>query len=421
MVKTEVKNLSSSKKELKVVLPKDEYDNIRDEEAKNVRKEAQIPGFRKGKAPLGMVKRRFAGIIESYAMEKAAERSLFEGTIQEKIEIVGTPEAKEMNFDDEGNLVLTFHIETLPEIELQKYKGLEIMRDKYIITDKFVEEKIKELQQERAEVTAVDGPVEEGHRVTIDMQELDESGVPIVGRKYDDVTIKIGEGQFDKEIENQLIGAQKGETRRVEKVYPDDFPQEDYAGKKELYDMTIKEIMEEKIPELTDEFVQELGDESLKTVEDLKKRVRENLEHQYENESKQRFEEDLIQTLLAENPFEIPQALIDNYVDAMARNAVQRNPNLKMEDARRAYEPNAETMVKWYYLTKRIAEAENIEVTDEDVQEFLEKNIEDEEKRKEILANKASVERIKDDLFYEKVMKFLEENNEIKENEIELD
>ncbi|RLD13704.1 hypothetical protein DRI50_06655, partial [candidate division KSB1 bacterium] len=143
MVKTEVKNLSSSKKELKVVLPKDEYDNIRDEEAKNVRKEAQIPGFRKGKAPLGMVKRRFAGIIESYAMEKAAERSLFEGTIQEKIEIVGTPEAKEMNFDDEGNLVLTFHIETLPEIELQKYKGLEIMRDKYIITDKFVEEKIK--------------------------------------------------------------------------------------------------------------------------------------------------------------------------------------------------------------------------------------------------------------------------------------
>jgi trigger factor len=105
----------------------------------------------------------------------------------------------------------------------------------------------------------------------------------------------------------------------------------------------------------------------------------------------------------------------------MARNAVQRNPNLKMEDARRAYEPNAETMVKWYYLTKRIAEAENIEVTDEDVQEFLEKNIEDEEKRKEILANKASVERIKDDLFYEKVMKFLEENNEIKENEIELD
>ncbi len=421
MLKTEVKKLSSSKKELKVTIPKDEYETIRDQQAQHIRKEAQIPGFRKGKAPLGMVKKRFGGLIEGYAMEKAAEVGLYEGTAKEGIEILGTPEAKEMNFDDDGNLVLTFHIDTLPEIELTKYKGLEIMRDKYVITDKFVDQKIDELRRERAEVTPVDGPVQEGFRVTVDMQELDESGAPIVGRKYEDVTIEIGEGHFDKEIEMQLIGAKKGETRRVEKVYPDDFPQEDYAGKKELFDMTIKEIMEVKIPELTDEFVQDLGDESLKTVDDLKKRIRENLEHQYANESKQRFEEDMIQTFLAENPFEIPQALIDNYVDVMARNAVQRNPQVKMEEARRVYEPNAETMVKWYYLTKRIAEVENIEVSDEDVEKFLSEHVKDEEKRKEMLKDKASVEHIKEDLFYEKIVKFLEENNEIKENEIELD
>ena len=185
--------------------------------------------------------------------------------------------------------------------------------------------------------------------------------------------------------------------------------------------MTIKEIMEEKIPELNDEFVQDLGDETLKTVEDLKKRVRENLEHQYENESKQRFEEDLIQTLLSENPFEIPQALVDNYVESMAKSAIERNPNLKMEDARRAYEPNAETMVKWYYLTKRIAEVEGIEVSDEEAKEFIEKQVEDENLRKQMMENRASLNRIKDDLFYDKLIKFLEENNEIKENEIELD
>ncbi len=421
MIKTEVKSLSSSMKELKVTFPKDEYDAIREDEAKLLRKEVQFPGFRKGKAPLGMIKRRFASIIDRSAMEKAAEKSLIEATTQEKIDVVGVPEAKDTNFDEAGNLVITFHVETLPEIELKKYTGLEIMRDKYVITDKFVDEKIKELLQERAEVTEVEGPVAEGHRVVVDMQELDESGVPIVGRKYDGVTVKIGAGLFDKDLEMQLIGAQKGETKRVEKVYPEDFPQKDYAGKKELYDFTVKEIMEEKIPELTDEFVQDLGEEGLKTVEDLKKRVRENLEHQYENEAKQRFEEDLIQTLLSENPFEIPQSLVDNYVDTMARNAVERNPNLKLEDARRAYEPNAETMVKWYYLTKRIAEVENIEVSDEDIQKFLEENVKDEEERKKVLENKMILERMKDDLFYDKLIKFLEENNEIKENEIELD
>ena len=421
MVKTEVKKISSSKQELKVTLPKDELDVIREEEAKKFRKEAQIPGFRKGKAPLTMVKRRFAGIIESYALERAVEKSLFEATQQEKIDFIGIPEAKSVDFDEEGNLISTIEVETLPEIELKKYKGIKLVRDKYVITDKLVDENIEQLLKERAEVTAVDGPVEEGHRITVDMQELDETGVPIVGRKYNDVAIKIGEGLFDKEIEKQLIGAKKGETKRVEKVYPDDFPQKDYAGKKEVYEMTVKEIVEEKIPELTDEFVQDLGDESLKTVDDLKKRIRENLERQYEDESKKRLEDDLIQTLLAENPFEIPQTLIDNYLEHMVRSAMQRNPQIKEEDARRAYEPNAETMVKWFYLTKAIAEKENIQVSDEEVENFLKEFVKDEEQRKQMMANAHQVQHMKDDLFYDKIVKFLLENAEIEENEIVLD
>lgn len=421
MVKTEVKKISSSKRELKVTLPKEKLDAIRDQEAQKVRQEAQIPGFRKGKAPISMIKRRFAGVIESYALEKAVEQSLFEATQQEKLDFIGTPEAKKIDFDEEGNLISTIEVETLPEIELKKYKGIKLVRDKYVVTDKLVDENIQQLLKERAEVTAVDGPVEEGHRITVDMQELDETGVPIVGRKYTDVSIKVGEGQFDKDIEMQLVGVKKGETKRVEKVYPDDFPQEDYAGKKELYDITVKEIMEEKIPELTDEFVEELGDETLKTVDDLKKRVRENLERQYENESKQRLEEDLIQTLLSENPFEIPKTLVENYLDNMVQNALQRNPQLKAEDARRAYEPNAETMVKWYYLTKRIAEVEKIEVSDEEVEKFLEEYVKDEEQRKKMMANQHQVQHMKEDMFYDKVVKFLLDNAEIEENEIVLD
>ena len=421
MIKAEIKKISDSKRELKVTLPKEELDVIRDNEAKKIRQEAQIPGFRKGRAPIGMVKRRFAGAIEGYALEKAVEKSFLDATSQEKIDFIGSPETKKIDFDDDGNLVSTIEIETLPEIELKKYTGIELMQDKYVITDALVDENIEQLLKEHAEVIEVDGPVQEGHRIMVDMQELDETGVPIIGHKYADTSIKIGEGHFDKDMEMQLVGVEKGETKRVEKIYPDDFPQQDYAGKKELFDITVKEIMEENIPELNEEFVDDLGDETLKTVEDLKKRIRENLEHQYENESKKRLDEDLIQTLLTENPFEIPKVLVNNYLDTMIENALKRNPNIKEEDARRAYEPNAETMVKWYYLTKRIAEEEKIEVTDEDVEKFLQEYIKDEEQRKQMTANVHQVENIKEDLFYDKVLKFLLDNAEIKENEIVLD
>lgn len=421
MVKTEIKKLSSSKRELKVTLPKDQVDEIREDQAKQIRKEVQVPGFRKGKAPLGMVKRRYASLIEAYTLEKAVEKSLELASEQEKINILGTPEAKEVNFDDDGNLVSQIEFETYPEIELKKYKGIELTRDKYVITDQLVENNIQQLLKERAEISPSDGPVAEDNLVKVDMQELDESGVPVVGRKYEDVEFKVGEGRFDKDIELQLVGAKKGETKRVEKVYPEDFPQKEFAGKKELYDITVKEISIETLPELNDEFVQELGDETLKTVEDLKKRIRENLERRYEDEAKARLEDDLIQTLLSENEFDVPKAMVDNYLDSLVNNAKLQYPDAREEDIRKAYQANAETMVKWYYFMQKVAEAENIEVTDEEIDKFLEENVEKEEDRKKIKENPNQVFRLKDDLFYEKVKNFLLEQAEIKENEIVLD
>ena len=421
MVQTEIKKISSSKRELKVILPKEKVDEIREEQAKKVRRQVQVPGFRKGKAPLSMVKRRYGSLIEAYTLEDAVEQSLRLADEKENLVILGTPEAKEVNFDDNGNLISKIEFETFPEIELKKYKGIELTRDKYVITDKTVENNIQQLLKDKAEVSVSEGPVAEGNLVKVDMQELDESGLPVVGRKYEDVEFKIGEGRFDKDIELQLIGVKKGETKRVEKVYPEDFPQKEFAGKKELYDITVKEIFEEKIPELNDEFVQELGDETLKTVDDLKKRIRENLEHRYEDEARARLEDDLIQTLLTENEFDIPQAMVEDYLNSLVRNAKYQFPGAKEEDLRKAYQANAETMVKWYYLLQKIAEAEHIEVSDEDVDKFLAENVEKEEDRKKIKDDPNQIKRLKDDLFYEKVKDFLYENAEIKDNEIVLD
>ncbi len=421
MVKTEIEKISSSRRSLKVTLPKEKVNEIREEQAKKVRKEVQVPGFRKGKAPLGLVKRRYASLIEAYTLEEAVEKSLELADEQEKLGILGRPEAKEVNFDEQGNLVSQIEFETFPEIELKKYKGIELTRDKYVVTDKTVENNIQQLLKEKAEVVAIEGPVEEGHLLKVDMQEIDESGVPVVGRKYADVEFKVGEGRFDKDIELQLVGAKKGETKRVEKVYPDDFPQKEFAGKKELYDITIKEVFQENLPELNDEFVQALGDETLKTVEDLKKRIRENLERQYKNEAEARLEDDLIQALLAENEFDVPSSMVEDYLNRLVLSAKYQYPNAKEEDLKKAYQANAETMVKWFYLMQKIGETEKIEVSDEDVEKFLQENIENNEDREKIKNDPNQLARLKDDLFYEKVKNFLYENAKIKENEIVLD
>lgn len=419
MISTEIKILSSCKKELTITMDKEELDPLREKQLKKVQKDVQVPGFRKGKAPLNLVKRNYGDAVEAYTLDAAIEHGLRKSAEENELYIVGQPEAKKVDFNEEGSLISIIEVETFPEVELKKYKGLELTRDVYEVTDKLVDETIDRLRKEKAEVTVVDGKVEDGHVVHMDMQELDENGKPLEGKKYDNITVRVGEGKFDPELEKQLIGLANDADQEIEKVYPDDFPQKEFAGKKERYAIKIKNVEQETLPELDDEFAQEVG-ENFKTVDDLRKATLENLEHQYQQESENRLSADLSQGLVEENPFDVPDAIVQDYLDRVVADAKRQDPKLKEDMIRQHYQAESLFTLKWMYLREEIAKAEKIEVDEADEKKFLDELKED--KLRELYQSNAQLmERVKEDIRNKKVFDFLIENSKVKDNKIKLD
>ncbi|MGD9899255.1 MAG: trigger factor [Calditrichaceae bacterium] len=419
MVTSEVKKISSCRKELNIKMDKDDLEPLRVKETKQVQKEVQYPGFRKGKAPLSMVIRQYADAIEAYTLEAAVQEALQRSVEEHKIDVVGTPEAKKVEYNKEGNLEITIDVDTYPEIELNGYKGFEFTKDKYEITDKFVDETIGKLLKEKATRVPVEAAIEKDHIVTLDMQELDSEGKPVPGRKYKDIQVSIGEGRFDPDLEEQLLGLKNSDIKTISKTYPEDFPQKEMAGKKESYSITIKNVVKEELPELNEAFVKELGGE-MQTVDELKKFTRERLEHDYQHEADARFAQELSQKLLDENPFDVPKALIENYLNHIVKDVKTRDPKLKEDVIRQHYETEALFNIKWHYLKDQIAKEEKIEVDDTDITKFME-NLKDEKVREIYESNPGLMERVREDLADKKIYDYLVENSKVKDNEIKLD
>ncbi|KAA3610237.1 MAG: trigger factor [Calditrichaeota bacterium] len=419
MVTTEIKKISNCRKELNIVMAKADIEPIREKEILKVRKSVQFPGFRKGKAPLAMIKKSYGQHIEAYTMESAVQDALEKAVTENEIHIVGMPDAKKVDFNDDGDLTMTIEVDTYPDVELKNYKGFEFIKDKYVIEDSFVEENINRLRKQHATKTEAKGKVKDGQIVVIDMQELDQSGAPLKGKKYNDITISIGEGRFDPELEKQIIGLEKDKPTKISKEYPKDYAQKEMAGKKENYEITVKKIETETLPEVNDEFVKKVNPNA-KNVEDFREQVSKSIQHDYEKEAENRFSQELSQKLIEENSFDVPDVLVENYLDNVIKDVKQRDPKADENSLREYYRTDSLANMKWHYIKEQVGKDENITVEDKDVEEFLEK-IENEEIRKIYKENEAALNEVKHSIKDRKVHDFLVENSKIKENEVKLD
>ncbi len=419
MISSEVKRISNCKVNLTIKIEKEDLEPIRQKEINKVRREVQIPGFRKGKAPVGMVTRQYKDMIEAYTIDAAINHSLQTAEEQNKLVLVGTPEVKKFDYDDDKNVIVEIEAETYPEVEIKKVKGLKVTKDKYVITDKAVDDTIDRLRREKAEISTVDEPAEKGMILTIDMQEVDEKGVDIVGKNYKDIEVRLGEGKFDPELEEQLIGIKTGEERQITKVYPDDFPQKDYAGKKEIFKVKATKIQKEILPELNEEFFEALN-LGVKTPDELKKLTREQMEQQYTGEAEKRFGDDMTMLLLQENAFDVPDALVENYLDHIVDDVKKKNPGIKEEEIREYYKAEALNSLKWHYFRDQYVKDNDIKVDDSDLDKFFDE-LKDEKVKELYKSNPRYLDAVKEDILNKKVYDSIVEQLEVEENEIVVD
>jgi trigger factor len=394
---------------------------------KKVVKNITLPGFRKGKVPRVIFEKRF-GVEALYqdALDILLPEAYAKAVEEAGIEPVDIPEIDIEQMEKGKNLIFKAKVTVKPEVKLGQYKGLEVEKMDTTVTDEDVEKELKRLQENYAElVVKEDGKIENGDTAVIDFEGFVD-GEPFEGGKAENYSLEIGSGTFIPGFEDQLIGMQAGEEKEIEVTFPEEYHAKELAGKPATFKVKVHEIKEKRLPALDDEFAKDVDDE-VETLEQLKDKIRTRLEEAKKNEAEAALRDAVVEKAAENAEIDIPEVMVKNETDRMLREFDQRlqmqGLNLDLyyqfsgqDEAalREQMKEDAEKRVRVALTLEAIAKAENIEVTEEEVNEELEKmakvyNLEV-EKLKELLG---SLEGVKEDLKWRKTVDFLVEHSKV--------
>ena len=343
-----------------------------------------IPGFRKGKAPRAIIERYYGeAVFYEDAFNEIFPEAYSKAIEENNIEPVDQPELDIKQIGGGQNLIFTASVTVKPEVELGQYKGIEVEKLEYNVTDEDVESAIKAMQERYARWNTVeDAVVKEGDLVTLDFSGTVD-GEPIEGGSAERYPLEIGSGSFIPGFEEQLIGLKPGDEKEINVTFPEDYGNEDLKGKEAVFKVKIHEVKEKELPELDDEFAKDVSE--FDTLDEYRTSVRERLENQVKQEAKNLMEAQLIARIADATEIDIPEVMVERQIDNILMDLelslYYRGMNLQryleaintsMEDFRAQYRDQAYTRVKNALILEKIAQVENIEATEEDVDKELE-------------------------------------------------
>ena len=392
---------------------------------KKVVKQINVPGFRKGKMPRPLFEKRF-GVESLYqdAIDLMLPEAYTTAIEETGIEPVDRPEIDVEQMEKGKTFIFTAKVTVKPEVKLGNYKGLEVETFETSVTDEDVDNEIKSLQEKQAElVVKEDGKAENGDTVVMDFEGFvnDEA---FEGGKAENYSLELGSGQFIPGFEEQLVGLATGESKDVEVSFPEEYHAAELAGKPAVFKVTLHEIKGKALPELDDEFAKDVDDE-VETLDALKEKIKSRLEHDKKHEEEHYLQNTVVEKATENAEVEIPSVMIDNEVDRMLQEFEQRlqmqGMNLELyfqfsgqneEALRGQMKEEAEQRVRGNLTLEAIVKAENIEVSDEEVNAELQKMADAYNMTVEnIQAALGNLDGIKSDLQVKKAVQFLIENS----------
>ena len=381
-MKTELIDVSPTRKEIRIEIEPAQIRSAYDRVSQQYSKAANVPGFRPGHAPTSVVRSRYKSEIRSEVLRELIPEAVNQGITEHSLNPLGEPNVELDNtaaFERLGEEPLTIRVglEVLPEVQLGEYKGLEVNRRKRPITDADVDRMIESLRENTAALQPVEDRASElGDTVTVNargnfVDEPEEEEI-----KVDDVEVVLGGQGVQKEFTESLTGVRADESRTFQVEYPADFSSPGLAGKKVEYTTEVISVRKKELPELDDEWVKSLGGD-LDSVETLKSKIREDLEARATTESDHLVRDEIMKKLLDAHKFEVPESLVDQQTrhrletvanQMMQRGIDPRNPEINWESARNEIKGQAEEDVRATMLLEKIAEVENIFVSEEEVE-----------------------------------------------------
>jgi trigger factor len=372
---------ATCKREIELEIPAENVQKATEKVARDIARVARIPGFRPGKAPVTLVRRRFAEDIQGEVLQSLVPEYLEKALDEKKLVPVTRPEVDKVKFKDGQPLKFRAVFEVLPEFELHDYKGLEIQVDAIEVGDAQVDKTIEELRERGATFTPIEGrAAQDGDYALIKLTGTPEGGgEPVSG---DNILCHIGAEETLESFTENLRGAQPGETKQFQAKYPDDYPDQKLAGKTYDYSVEVQALKEKKLPELNDEFAKEAAGENggFSTLAELRAKIRENLDASKEQQQTAQGREKILQQLVKQHDFPVPEALIEHQIDIRLERAVRsltaqgvdpRAVNIDWVSLRQKQRDHAVDDVKAELLLDRIATAEKIDVSDEELEKEI--------------------------------------------------
>ena len=365
-------------KEVELDIPAEKVQAEIEKIAKDLARVARIPGFRPGKAPITLIRRRFAEEIKSEVLQELVPNRLEQALGEANLVPVTRPQVEKVDWDLAGGVKFKARFEVLPEFELGDYKNVEIEMDSADVTDADVDRAIEERREQAATFVPIEGrPIQDGDYAVLKMIGMPEGGSaePI---RMDNALCHVGSEETVAAFTENLRGANAGEHRRFEVRYPDDYPEHKLAGKTFQFNAEVVAVKERKLPELNDELAKETGE--AETFEELKQKVKQRLEADHAEHRKVLAQEKIVDLLLSRHAFPVPEALVERQMDARLERAVRRliaqgidprGVNVDWVSLRRQQRERAEGDVRAELLLDRIATAESIDATEEELESEL--------------------------------------------------
>ena len=342
------------------------------------RKNIMVPGFRKGKATRKMIESLYGAHVfyEDGLEEIFPEVYDFSVAKQEGLKAIGRPSLTDMKINDDGTVTLTLTTEVYPEVTLGQYKGLEVEKAEATVTDEQVEAELNRMAENVASTETVDGPAQMGNTANIDFEGF-EDGVPFEGGKGENHDLKLGSGSFVPGFEEQIVGMSAGEEKDINITFPENY-HADLAGKAVVFHVKVNKVTETVVPAMDDEFAKDVSE--FDTLDALKADIRAKAMERAQKNVQNEFETACIAKASVNTTVELPNALIERELDTqMERFAYQlQMGGYSMEQyakmmggdvktMRNAFRPAAEKAAKESVTLEKIAEVENIAVTDEEI------------------------------------------------------
>lgn len=423
-MKAKLKEINYYTKSFDISIPYEEYTKTYEKQLKKAARTVNLPGFRKGKVPAEFLRKKFHDSIHGETIDKMVQNAFQAACEEQEIYPLGNIEVEKIDFKEEKDLKLVVKFEVKPTLSDIKYKDLEIERHEKKFTKADISDGVKRMKEQYSDVIETTDKTKSkiGSFVTLNAQQLDDKGQPKKGHVYKDLKIRLGDGEFDKEIEKQLTGMKVADSKVIDREYGEDFEVKEMIGKKETYDFTVNAIEERKIPSDA-ELIEKIKDPEVKTIEDLKKKLEKNFKKTIKTEADTNFFQNAVEKLVSENDFVVPESMLENYLERLyEQQSKERAVNEeKFKSGRR---DSALFEIKWELIKEFIQnnedglELKDGEEGDKELEAYVTEMTENEKERELYLSNDYFKQSIAIQLLNKKLSEFLQKENKVKKVKI---